>query len=126
MVNEELNHERLINSPRGDNVSQSNTTSAIDGTTTINQVTITSGKMGYVYGLNYRDLANIKKVMVNCDGTVKATFYRPPAAITEWSFDACRIFDPPLRANSYAALTAQGTTTVANMDSWLFVYEDDY
>ena len=126
MVLDELSKERLINTPRGDNISQSASSTAVDGTTAVNEINITSGKVGYVYGLNFRDLANIKKVMLRVDGTVKATFYKPPASATEWTVDRCRVFDPPLRAVTDIDLIAQGTTTVSNFDSWLFAYEDDY
>ena len=127
---EDMELKKLMNEPRGTDVSIRARKGTVIGTTTVAaKITVTANKVVYVRGINYIDHATLEDHRVRLsidrgttDGTeVNKIFKTPPGPATK--FDEIDCFKPPLKAYEKVEILVAGTTTFNVFKSFICAFE---
>lgn len=126
---EHMEHEELMNRPRGKDVSVQLIAADFHTTTVLNSLVVPSSRVVYVRGINYVDLMGIQDDVVRLaidrghGNEQNIYFYMPPGPITQMAEIDC--FRPPKKALHKVEILAGGTTTVYNWRSLISAFEAD-
>lgn len=127
---EDMELKKLMNEPRGTDVSVRVRKGTVGPTTTVcTLITVTANKVVHVRGINYIDSAQLHRDRVRLsidrgtsDGTaVNKDFQTPPGPLTK--FDEIDCFNPPLKAYEKVEIMIKGTTTFYHFKSFISAFE---
>ena len=131
MAMTDLEYKKLLNEPRGTDVTKFNTTTVASASYSIvNSITPSADKVLYVYGVNWVPRAKTTKVELMIDGTTTGAYVvkkefgdgmNPPAP----KLQPVVLFQPPLKASTGVYLKAKASADQGNFKSLICAWEAD-
>jgi len=126
----DLEYRKLLNEPRGTDVTKYNSTTVASSTfSKVNEITPSSDKVLYVYGVNFIPRSKVTKIQLMIDGTTTGQYVTmkelfndaPPAP----GCQPCVVFRPPLKATTGVYLKAKASADQGNFRSVICAFEAD-
>ena len=124
-----IEYERLLDTPRGKNVSKMVETTVTTNFGVVNSITPTTDKVLRIRGFNFIPRAKVTKVELMIDGTTtgkytqRFRFEYPPHSAMEMMNPIT--FDPPLRASVGVYVKAKASATQDKFKSVINAFETD-
>jgi len=126
----DLEYRKLLNDYRGTDVTKYNSTTVASSTfSKVNEITPSTDKVLYVYGVNFVPRADVTKIQLMIDGTTTNSYVTmkelfndaPPGP----ALQPVVLFRPPLKASTGVYLKAKASTAQNNFRSVICAFEAD-